>query len=103
MTTLLAGPPTLLDANACLAVTASGPRLQGAVVWVTQMWKDSAPSWLLTFCPQHHAVFPVPMPHVCSAPALIERKITPPVTGTGTGDEARLGSPIWPHVLSPQQ
>ncbi len=73
------------------------------VVGVTQVSDDSLPSWLLTFCPQHHAVFPVPMPQVCEAPALNERKITPPPTGTGTDDAARAESPSCPHVLSPQQ
>src|SRR5437870_13795578 len=92
-----------MDANTWLVVTASGRRLQGPVVWVTQMSKDSAPSWLLTFGPQHHAVFPVPMPHVCPAPPLTEGKITPPATRTGTADEARVGAPIRPHVWPPRE
>src|SRR2546425_509236 len=103
-----------MDANTWLVVTARGRRLQGPfVVWVTQMSEDSAPSWLLTFCPQHHAVFPVPMPQVCWAPALTEMKRKPPDTASGVRLHGSLlvevthvsvgGLPSCPYGPHPQQ
>src|SRR2546422_586448 len=119
-----------MDANTWLVVTASGRRLQGPLVWVTQMSEDSAPSWLLTFCPQHHAVFPVPswpasLPpqqsavlsaataQVCRAPALTEMKRKPPDTASGVRLHGSLlvevthvsvgGLPSCPYGPHPQQ
>src|SRR5438093_13107167 len=49
-------------------------------VSVVHVSVDSTPSSLLPFCPQHHATFPVLIPHVCSLPALNVVNMTPPTT-----------------------
>src|SRR5438309_1329251 len=103
-----------MDANIWFVATASGRRLQGPLdVGVTQVSEDSAPSWLLTFCPQHHAVLPVPMPQVCCAPALTEMKRKPPNTASGVLLHGSLpvevahvavgGVPSCPYRPHPQQ
>src|SRR5947209_1100843 len=102
-----------MDANTWLVVTASGRRLQGPLVWVTQMSEDSAPSWLLTFCPQHHAVLSAATPEVGRAPALTGMKGKPPDTASGVRLHGSLlvevthvsvgGLPSCPYGPHPQQ
>jgi len=75
-------PPLLIDPKLWLVVTPSGLRLHEITtpVSVVHVSVDSTPSSLLPFCPQHHATFPVLIPHVCSLPALNVVNMTPPTT-----------------------